>query len=495
MKKLNFLLPVLVLSWSATVAADDAPKKAPFRFDQIPPHTTLGFYGDSITQGVAMGRAEKGGGMSGWKDDMDPALGQDLGGLYHQYIQLFLATRFPGKDLQTLNLGHSGGTVDGGITRLKWDFLPNPPAVVFVHFGMNDVKRPQYPPKDVRPADTQRNPVRDTYRKNMTQLTDQLAAAGSTVIILSPTNYDETAAGKKEPAGGHLNEELGLFGGLGKELAEQKGYAFVDLHAPMTGITAEKQKENPKWSFTADRIHPKNGGDEVMAYTILKTLEAPGIVFDVALDAAGKVSREDNAKVSGATAQAGGLAFTLEEKALPFPVLKKDRGFALVPFQEELNRQLLSVTGLAPGRYGLAIDGTEVAEHSAEELAAGLNLATNEKTPQFQAAKELHDLIMDRKLVIEQRMCMVRNNLRFSLRELDGANYASIDWNDPPSVLAAVNRAIDSGKAKGWGGFVLGTARYTLENFQKNVDELAAIRKQIADLPASYKHDYALTKK
>lgn len=492
MKKIPYLILTLALS---AFAADEAPKNTAFRFDAISPHTTLGFYGDSITQGVTMGRAEKGGKLNSWKDDMDPALGRDMGGLYHQYIQLFLATRFPGKDLQTLNLGHSGGTAEGGIERLTWDFLPDPPAIVFVHFGMNDVKRPQYPPKDVHPPDTQRTPVRDTYRKNMTQLTDRLAAAGSTIIILSPTNYDDTAAGKKEPVGGHLNEELGLFGGIGKELAEQKGYAFVDLHTPMTSITAEKQKENPKWSFTADRIHPKNGGDEVMAYTILKTLEAPGIVYDVALDAAGKPVREENAKLSGASAEAGGLAFTLEENALPFPVLKNDRGFAHVPFQEELNRQLLTVTGLAPGQYQLTIDGTEVGAFSAEDFAAGINLATIDKTPQFKAAKELHHLIVERKFVIEQRMCMVRNNLRFSLKQGDAANYASIDWNDPQSMLASVNRAIDGGKAKGWGGFVLGVARYTLENYQQNVDERAAIRKQIAALPASYKHDYALTKK
>ncbi len=476
------------------VNAVAAETGAAFRFDRLEPNATIGFYGDSLTQGVSMGRKEKGAGMSSLKDDMDPSFGQEFGGLYHQYIQLFLATRFPGQNIQTFNLGHSGGDASGGLARLEWDFIPNPPKITFLHFGMNDVKRGQYPAEDKQPSDEERTDEREAYRKNMTELAGKIADAGSLVVILSPTNYDDTALGKKIPAGGHLNEELGRFARIGRELAADKGYGFVDLHTPLTSITEEKQKENPKFSFTHDRVHPVTGGNEIMAYVILKDLGAPAVVYDVALSAEGKVAKAENADVTEVQAIESGLRFTLDEKALPFPVAKSDKGFGWVPFQEELNRQRLTVSGLPAGTYRLEIENVDVGEYEAGELADGIELAANDKTPQFQEAKGLHELIMRRKLVLEQRMAMVRNNIRFALKDLDKANYTSIDWNDPESMLASVERAIESGSAKGWSGFVMGTARYTLENYQKNVDELAAIRKRLAELPASRTFQYELVK-
>lgn len=57
----------------------------------------------------------------------------------------------------------------------------------------------------------------------------------------------------------------------------------------------------------------------------------------------------------------------------------------VVPFMEEMNRETLKVTGLK-GNYKLLIDDEEIGTWSGDELAKGINLAAESKTPQYQQA-------------------------------------------------------------------------------------------------------------
>mgnify|MGYP006924825944 CR=1 FL=1 len=57
----------------------------------------------------------------------------------------------------------------------------------------------------------------------------------------------------------------------------------------------------------------------------------------------------------------------------------------VVPFMEEMNRETLKVTGLK-GNYKLLIDNEEIGTWSGDELAKGINLAAESKTPQYQQA-------------------------------------------------------------------------------------------------------------
>ena len=66
-----------------------------------------------------------------------------------------------------------------------------------------------------------------------------------------------------------------------------------------------------------------------------------------------------------------------------------------VPFMEEMNTELLKVTGLK-GQYKLLIDDQEIGTWDAADLAKGINLAAESKTPQYQQALT----IIDRKSVV-----------------------------------------------------------------------------------------------
>jgi hypothetical protein len=117
-----------------------------------------------------------------------------------------------------------------------------------------------------------------------------------------------------------------------------------------------------------------------MSEALLKSWNAPSLVSATEIDAAaGKVTRADNTKVTDLT-KGDKISWSQLDNALPLPISFSDGATALVldssDFVQALDQQPLKVTGLAPGKYNLNIDGTAVKAFTADELAAGINLAT-----------------------------------------------------------------------------------------------------------------------
>ena len=65
-------------------------------------------------------------------------------GQYHEFIQLFYATRFPNTKLKIINTGISGDNANNILERLDTDVFVNHPDHVFLMTGMNDVIRTLY---------------------------------------------------------------------------------------------------------------------------------------------------------------------------------------------------------------------------------------------------------------------------------------------------------------------------------------------------------------
>lgn len=61
------------------------------------------------------------------------------GGLYHSFIQLFYATRYPEMRPSFFNAGRSGDAAPRTLKRLGWDVLERKPTVATVMLGMNDM--------------------------------------------------------------------------------------------------------------------------------------------------------------------------------------------------------------------------------------------------------------------------------------------------------------------------------------------------------------------
>ena len=136
-----------------------------------------------------------------------------------------------------------------------------------------------------------------------------------------------------------------------------------------------------------------------MAEALLKAWDAPALVTNVEIDAASKrVSRADNSTLTDLKYKNGQVSWTQLDNALPLPINLQDKEVALGARSSDLIQALdqepLKVTGLAPGHYGLKIDGEDVGAFSNSELAAGINLAIL-PTPMLRQAKAVHDLTFE----------------------------------------------------------------------------------------------------
>ncbi len=440
------------------------------------------------------------------KGDTVAFLGDSLthGGDYHILIQTFFSTRYPEMDLWTENVGRAGDTSWGALReRLEGDLYRFEPDVVFLHFGMNDAGRDTFKGMKEPPSDMSRAERRGRYRTAMTKLVDALLTQKMKVAIISPTIFDD---GMKRWDSQHespqLNAELVKFGEMGQELATEKGLPFVDVHTPLARLTEEQQAKDETFSFTADRVHPTNGGYPIMAWEILKDLGVDPIVYDVRLSAAGggSVKEAKQAAVSDVKMDSGALTWTAKETRLPFPVTgsKDDKGFALVSFQETLNRMMLRVEDLPAGKYSLKIDGSDVAEFDAKELAAGVNMAGNAKTPQNAAALKLRTGLIAEKGELQETLRDLNSYLLST--KSDAAKdpaVKNVDWDDVETVIAVRDYLVEAKKAQGqdtgaYYGHITNQGKKHLAKLPEMRARLVEIRKELEALPESRSHTYQL---
>jgi lysophospholipase L1-like esterase len=471
------MLTVATSADSPAEVSDDAELQTPTAADAIDftrSPLTLGFFGDSITHS----------------------------GKYHQQVQLFLLTRYPGQDIWTVNIGYSGqtswGVLRGGF--LDKDVEPAEPDVLFLHFGMNDVNRNQYKGLKNPPSDQSRESRRGDYVKAMNSLVDQALERDLQVVILSPTIYeDEHTRHANHGQSPHLNAELKYFGDLGKKIADAKdAVSFIDLHTLMNEINQQMLAKDKKNTLIGDRVHPRRGGEEVMTYIILKNLGVRPSVYDIVILDDGKVQKSEGASVSNLQISDSGASFTLAETALPFPTRQVSGHFSRVPLDETLNTMRLAVEGLAAGQYALSIDGQAVGSYSHEQFAQGIDLSDVKETPQYQKSLELLE-----QMKLKQELELAVANMRALRNYLGGMKTESgepleLAWDklDPAEVLKAVERKRKeleaAGKIRGWTSYVFNQGRDGFNQYHEIMQGLADLREQWAALPSDMTHDYEI---
>ncbi len=383
------------------------------------------------------------------------------GGQYLANIYLFHATRFPDRRIDIFNCGISGDSAGGALKRLPTDILSHKPTVASIMLGMNDVNRGLYNKgSGGAQVEAQRKRAIDGWAANMRKLAGELKASGARIIFVTPSMFDQTAvfANANDPdlVGPDV---IGVNTGLGEmakrvfEMAREFDSPVVDFHGPMTRLTAEQQKADPSFTLVGkDRVHPGEVGHMVMAYLFLKTQGMPMYVSKLAIDAtAGKATETLNGTLANLEAAPDSVSFTLTENALPFPVNGGARtALKLVPFIEDLNQQPLQITGLKPGAYELLIDNVPVQTCSAAELGAGINLAVNEKTPQYRQAVKVQQLNQKRASLVSAKL---RGIAHIEFNYLAGETY---DPKDMEAIRAILDKKVEKQKGQSWYGYVKG---------------------------------------
>ena len=165
-----------------------------------------------------------------------------------------------------------------------------------------------------------------------------------------------------------------------KEIAAANGNAlFIDQFHPFVAAIDKARAANPKNRIGGgDIVHPGQPGQTLMAAEILKGMSFPPLVAAVEINAASrKVVQNKNCQIEGLKVAADGrIEFQQQDNALPFfPDGDAKNILQWVPVLEQMNAYLLKVSGLKPGQYEVRLGGVKVADYSAAQLGAGVNLA------------------------------------------------------------------------------------------------------------------------
>jgi len=385
------ILPLFALC--AAILATHASAQTPEKPFYLHDGDTVVFYGDSITEQR----------------------------YYTQWVETYVATRFPHMHVHFYSVGNGGDTVNGGSAgpidlRLKRDVLPLQPTVMVIMLGMNDGG---YGPLTEK--------IESTYRTGYEHILNTVHTALPNIrfCLLGPSPYDEVTRPAKFPGG--YNPSLIRLGQVDQELANEHSGIFIDLNAPFVAALKRGVAINPLATelLLPDRVHPEQLIQRVMAEAIMKGWNGPEIVSSTIIDAGkGEVVATVRSHVSEMKNEKGVVAWTELDDALPLPLDDVNMGTHFLrqisPVEDELDRQPLKVEGLAAGNYQLTIDGAAIGKYTNDELARGINL-TDGISPMVSQAYRVGWIVRDREETHFVRQRMYRSQFKSGVSPEPGA--------------------------------------------------------------------------
>jgi len=185
----------------------------------------VAFLGDSITQ-------------QGWNNPK---------GYVHLVVDGLAAN---GVTVDPVPAGISGHKSNDMLKRLDKDVLSKSPQWMTLSCGVNDV---WHGAKGVE---------LEPYKKNITEIVDQCAAAKVKVVVTTATVIKEDLANAE-------NTKLAAYNDFLRSLAAERKAPLADLNA-MFQERIKKENQPGKLTITRDGVHMNPEGDKIMARGILK---------------------------------------------------------------------------------------------------------------------------------------------------------------------------------------------------------------------------------
>lgn len=339
--------------------------------------------------------------------------------MYSRMIEDYLTACMPQLKVSVRQFGWGGERADGFLKRMTNDCLRFGPTIATTCYGMNDH---EYRPYEQR--------IGDAYEKNSRAVVESFKAHGVRVVQGSAGcvgNRSWWGAGSTSDA---LNHNLCELRNIGIAVAQDEKVAFADVFWPMLQASyLTEQKYGPNYKVSGgDGVHPNWAGHTIMAYAFLKALGVDGRIadFNVQLKK-GKMSVSEGHKLL----KAHDDEFTIRSERYPFcsgapmglaanwyPTTGTENltnsdnirsGMTLVPFNEELNRFMLTVEDASDAKYRVSW-GAQSAEFTGEQLRHGINLAAEFPANPFSTRFALIDAAVDAKQEFETRQ--VKNLFR-----------------------------------------------------------------------------------
>lgn len=288
---------------------------------------------------------------------------------YTKVIEHYTLMRFPQRDVHFVNVGKGGDTAMGSIERLERDVFAQHATVVTVAFGVNDIGWGMK-------ADAEH---KQRYLDGVRGIIEACGKRGVRVILCSPaiTNEDPDKA-EKNFLQSMTDEGLALAKSLGAQTIDlQRGMREIQRRV----LEANQQVKDPEKQtklHLADGVHLNEFGHLVCAYAMLKGLGAPANVSSLTVDAkAGAIIEASDCRASEVRTEADGVSFVREDDGLPLNLGTFSAfNYRFIPIPEQLNRYVLAVKNLAPGKYEIRAEGRALGTATAQQLAHGLNISS-----------------------------------------------------------------------------------------------------------------------
>ena len=294
--------------------------------------------------------------------------------LYSAFISDYLLMCQPQPKLSTIQFGQPGEPAGGFLGRMKTEALPFKFTVATICYGMNDGGYVATNPNSVK-----------SYRNSTTAILDNMKAAGVRFIVLGTPGAVDTFYFKgfrgSTTTPEVYNQTLADFGQAAKEVAQQEGVGFADIHDTMLDVMAKAKAQNGANFCVAgpDGIHPYPDGHLIMAYAFLKALGCDGNIGMITVDL-----KADQAEATEGTKVLSTKDGTVELESTRYPFCfapgdvkdpKSARSILpFLPFNADLNRYQLVVKN-ASSKSLKVTWGSQSKTFSADDLAKGINLA------------------------------------------------------------------------------------------------------------------------
>jgi len=311
--------------------------------------------------------------------------------IYTRYVMSYFALRHPDLEVTFRNAGISGDDAEGGIMRLNDDVLGAKPNVVSICFGMNDARYGEFAQQPY-----------DLYTAAMTVLVIELREDKVRPVLLTPGCVDPDRENWMD--GNMYNDVLRRYADAVEEIAAKREVPVYDIHTLMLDVQKRAKAADPKFTMIPDSIHPSPPGQLLMAYGLIVALDAETPASGLALALPSEDITPDGCKVDDLVVTDDEISFTRRDEALP--VYFDPEALAVLPYApalKDINSYPFKVTGLAPGKWLLTVEGEEVGAFTADEFAAGVDLG-NQPGPWRTLGKKVNDINADQEhIYLEER--------------------------------------------------------------------------------------------
>ncbi|MEM7233787.1 MAG: SGNH/GDSL hydrolase family protein [Planctomycetota bacterium] len=339
-------------------------------------------------------------------------------GTYIDYVESFLATRFPQVKFRIHNIGLSSETVSGTSEvdhdpprpfvhdRFARDVVPLAPDVVVVCYGMNDGNYSAFDEDRFR-----------AYRRGVRLLVRRIRnETGARVTFLTPPPFDAERRRVSDPDAkhdGYKNPHVGyddVLAGYSKWLLGlraprwQDGLRLVvgDVHGLTNRHLERRRRDRQGFYLAGDAVHPNATGHWLIAQALLNVWDAPPTCAEASIDAVSAKPLSGAVRNVRRSGESGVVFQWTTHLPMPFDSDWDEDSIALEDVSSRWSRYRLQVSGLPASReQELVIDGESAGKFSSSEWARGIDLNSLKSLAPVRTAREVVKLVRQRRRLLD----------------------------------------------------------------------------------------------